>query len=168
MSFGRVVGVCLHYANNSSRNWSCAVAPRGRRKLTSNRSINWPNIFRQPPDQLTNEQVRQYLFHLARERQLAPSSINQAVCALRFLYERVLHREVEALRQALPFTRKPILRPQVYSTRNWKWHGNTFPSNRTSRVQRLSSTAVYPAARRTTSQQSDACSRRPAGYTASS
>jgi len=71
--------------------------------------------FRQPPDQLINEQVRAYLLHLARERRLAPSSINQAVCALRFLYERVLHREVEALRQALPFTRKPILRPQVYS-----------------------------------------------------
>jgi site-specific recombinase XerD len=72
--------------------------------------------FRQPPDQLSNEQVRAYLFHLARERQLAPSSINQAVCALRFLYERVLHRQVEPLHQALPFTRKPILRPQVYST----------------------------------------------------
>jgi hypothetical protein len=33
-----------------------------------------------------------------------------------------------------------------------RWHGNTFPSSSTSRVQRLSSTAVYPAARRTTSQ----------------
>ena len=72
--------------------------------------------FRQPPDQLANEQVRAYLLHLARDRQLAPSSINQAVCALRFLYERVLHREVGALHQALPFTRKPILRPQVYAT----------------------------------------------------
>lgn len=72
--------------------------------------------FRQSPDQLSNAQVRQYLFHLAHERKLAPSSINQAVNACRFLYERVLHREVEALRQALPFTRKPILRPQVYST----------------------------------------------------
>ncbi len=73
-------------------------------------------FFRQPLDQLSNEQVRAYLLHLARARQLAPSSINQAVNACRFLYERVLHREVEALRQALPFTRKPILRPQVYST----------------------------------------------------
>jgi len=71
---------------------------------------------RQSPDQLSNEQVRAWLFHLARERRLAPSSINQAVMACRFLYERVLHREVESLRQALPFTRKPILRPQVYSS----------------------------------------------------
>lgn len=73
-------------------------------------------FYQQPPDQLTNEQVRAYLFHLARERQLAASTLNQAVNAFRFLYERVLHREVEALRQALPFTRKPVLRPQVYST----------------------------------------------------
>lgn len=72
-------------------------------------------FYRQSPDQLSNEQVRAYLLHLARERKLAPSSINQAVMACRFLYERVLHREVAALRQALPFTRKPILRPQVYS-----------------------------------------------------
>ena len=73
-------------------------------------------FFHQSPDQLANQQVRQYLLHLAQERQLAPSSINQAVCALRCLYERVLHREIESLHQALPFTRKPILRPQVYST----------------------------------------------------
>lgn len=72
-------------------------------------------FFDQSPDQLSNEQVRQYLLHLARERQLAASSINQAVNAFRFLYERVLHREVEPLRQALPFTRKPIQRPQVFS-----------------------------------------------------
>ena len=32
------------------------------------------------------------------------------------------------------------------------WHANTVPSNSTARVQRLSSTAVYPAARRTTAQ----------------
>lgn len=72
-------------------------------------------FFGRSPDQLDNEQVRHYLYHLARERQLSPSSINQAVNAFRFLYERVLHRQVEALRQALPFTRKPILRPRVYS-----------------------------------------------------
>ena len=71
-------------------------------------------FFHQSPDQLSNQQVRAYLLHLARERQLAASTINQAVNAFRCLYERVLHREVEALRQALPFTRKPIQRPQVF------------------------------------------------------
>lgn len=72
--------------------------------------------FGQSPDQLTNEQVRQYLFFLRQERKLAPSTINQAVNAFRFLYERVLHRNVEALRESLPHTRKVIVRPQVYDT----------------------------------------------------
>ncbi|MCP5519603.1 MAG: site-specific integrase [Verrucomicrobiales bacterium] len=72
--------------------------------------------FGQAPDRLSEGQVREYLLHLARERQLAASTINQAVCAIRFFYERVLHREVSVLRQALPFTRKPVLRPQVYAT----------------------------------------------------
>ena len=35
--------------------------------------------YRQPPDELSEQQVRDYLFYLARERQLAVSSINQAV-----------------------------------------------------------------------------------------
>ena len=58
-------------------------------------------FFHQSPDQLANQQVRQYLLHLAQERHLAPSSINQAVCALRCLYERVLHREIESLLNAV-------------------------------------------------------------------
>lgn len=72
--------------------------------------------FRQPPDQLSESQVRQYLFYLAQERKLSASSINQAVNAFRFFFERVVHREVTVLRQALPFARKAIRRPQVFST----------------------------------------------------
>ena len=49
----------------------------------------------------------------AKTGQRVPSEVAGNAC--RFLYERVLHRQVEALRQALPFTRKPVLRPQVYS-----------------------------------------------------
>ena len=71
--------------------------------------------YRQSPDQLTDQQVRAYLFYLARERQLSASTINQAVNAFRFLYDRVLHRDVEALRRNLPHPRKAIRRPQVYS-----------------------------------------------------
>ena len=50
-------------------------------------------FFHLSPDLLTNEQVRAYLLHPAQERHLAASTINQAVNAFRFLYERVLHRE---------------------------------------------------------------------------
>ena len=71
--------------------------------------------FRLAPDQLSDEQVRQYLFHLASERKLAASTVNQAVNAFRFFYEHVLRREVEALRRALPHGRKSIRRPEVFS-----------------------------------------------------
>lgn len=71
--------------------------------------------YRLSPDQLSEEQVRQYLVHLASERKLAASTVNQAVNAFRFLYGRVLRRDLEVLRQALPHGRKSIRRPEVFS-----------------------------------------------------
>lgn len=44
------------------------------------------------PEKLDGLQVQQYLLHLARERRLARSSVNQAGCAFRFLYHTVLER----------------------------------------------------------------------------
>lgn len=44
------------------------------------------------PETLEAAQVRNYLLYLARERQLARSSVNQAGCAFRFLYYTVLQR----------------------------------------------------------------------------
>lgn len=72
-------------------------------------------FYRLSPDKLSEEQVRQYLFHLASERQLAASTVNQAVNAFRFLYGRVLRRDLAVLRQALPHGRKSIRRPEVFS-----------------------------------------------------
>ena len=72
-------------------------------------------FFRFSPDELSDQQVRQYLFHLASERKLSASTVNQAVNAFRFFYEHVLQRDVEALRRALPHGRKAIRRPEVFS-----------------------------------------------------
>lgn len=72
-------------------------------------------FFRQSPDKLSELQVREYLVYLAQERQLAASTVNQAVNAFRFLYSRVLHRNLEVLRQALPHGRKSTRRPEVFS-----------------------------------------------------
>ena len=47
---------------------------------------------RRRPEQLDREDVRAYLVHLVGERQLSSSSINQSLCALRFLYVEVLRR----------------------------------------------------------------------------
>lgn len=45
------------------------------------------------PEQLDAQRVQAYLLHLLRDRQLARSSVNQASCAFRFLYRRVLQRD---------------------------------------------------------------------------
>jgi site-specific recombinase XerD len=71
--------------------------------------------YRRPPDTLTEAEVHAYLIHLALERQWAASSINQAVNAFRFFYQHVAHRELAALRQALPFARRSVVRAQVFS-----------------------------------------------------
>ncbi len=45
------------------------------------------------PDQLTDREVQQYLYHLIAERRLASATCRQAVCALRFFYEVTLGRK---------------------------------------------------------------------------
>jgi integrase/recombinase XerD len=71
--------------------------------------------YRRSPDTLTEKEVHAYLIHLAMERKWAASSINQAVNAFRFFYQHVAPRDWAALRQALPFARRSIVRAQVFS-----------------------------------------------------
>jgi len=71
--------------------------------------------YRQPPDQLSDEQLKDYLFYLAQERKLAPASLNQTVYALRSFYQLVLGRAVEQLRRCLPPVKRAVHRPQVFS-----------------------------------------------------
>jgi site-specific recombinase XerD len=53
--------------------------------------------------------------HLLRVRKLAVGSLIIAVSGLRFFYGQVLHRPTQAIEQALPRMKKPLLRPRVYS-----------------------------------------------------
>src|SRR3989442_11447077 len=67
-----------------------------------------------PPDQLTDEQLKDYMFYLAQERELAPASLNLAACGLRSFYQLVLQRSREQLRLSVPWVKKAVRRPQVY------------------------------------------------------
>lgn len=65
--------------------------------------------YRRSPDELSDEEVRAYLLHLLQERQMARSSVNLAVCAVRFLLCEVLDQPQRRLqiplgrcRQRLP------------------------------------------------------------------
>lgn len=48
--------------------------------------------YRKSPDQLSEEELRQYFLHLVQVRGVGPSSLTVSLCAIKFLYERTLHR----------------------------------------------------------------------------
>lgn len=67
------------------------------------------------PDRLSDEQLKDYVFHLAHEKKLAPSSLNQLVSAMRAFYSWVLQRSVDELWRVLPRVHRAVRRPQVFS-----------------------------------------------------
>lgn len=71
--------------------------------------------YHRSPDQVGDEELKAFLFHLANELKLSPSTLNQAVSALRSFYRLVLHRSVDYLEEFVPRVRHAIRRPQVFS-----------------------------------------------------
>jgi site-specific recombinase XerD len=69
--------------------------------------------YRRPPDQLGADQLQAYLLHLITEKKLAYASVNQAACAFRFLFERVLNRP--NARFDIPMAKVPKRLPQILS-----------------------------------------------------
>lgn len=56
------------------------------------------------PQNISNEQIRDYLIYLVEERKLSASGQNQVINALKFYYEKVLNRSIPQL--FLPRPRK--------------------------------------------------------------
>ena len=71
--------------------------------------------YHKSPELATDEEIKDYLFHLAQEKHLAASSVNVAVSGMRCFYDLVLHRECEHLGRVLPRSLKATRRPKVYS-----------------------------------------------------
>ncbi len=69
--------------------------------------------YRRSPEQLTLEEVRQYLLHLERERRLSWSSLNATKCGLRFLYFKTLKWEPALM--DIPPRKTPSQLPEVLS-----------------------------------------------------
>ena len=61
------------------------------------------------PAGYTPEEVSAYLLHLVKERKLSFSTVNQAASAARFLYERVLGRDLAQF--PIPMARAPQVQP---------------------------------------------------------
>ena len=72
-------------------------------------------FFNRSPDTLSDEEVRQYLLHLAQGKKLAASSRNQVTCAFRFFYGHVLGRPVDNIKKVLPWVRREVRRAQVFA-----------------------------------------------------
>jgi integrase/recombinase XerD len=71
--------------------------------------------YHKPPDQFSDEELKNYLFYLAQDRKLSASSLNQAISGLRLFYRTVLRRSVDFLCEVLPRVNKAVRRPQVFS-----------------------------------------------------
>lgn len=67
------------------------------------------------PETLTEQDVRDYVLHLRNDRHQAPSSINIAICALKFFFNNTLHRDYEVF-ELLRVNRSRTL-PTVISER---------------------------------------------------
>lgn len=63
------------------------------------------------PDRLDTQQIQAYLLHLIEERKLAYPTVNQAACAIRFLFARVLGSPSAAFE--IPMAKVPKRLPQV-------------------------------------------------------
>jgi site-specific recombinase XerD len=71
--------------------------------------------YHRPPDRINDEELRAYLLHLLRERKNCAATLCLAVSALRFFYRHVLQRPTDAIDNALPRMKKPVVRPRVFS-----------------------------------------------------
>jgi len=70
--------------------------------------------YAKPPDQISQEELRQYLLHLHNVRRLSASSFTIALCGIKFCFEHTLGREWAVLDLARPPREKKL--PVVLST----------------------------------------------------
>lgn len=72
-------------------------------------------FYKNPPDQLSDEQIRDWLLHLVTVRRLAGSSVNCAVHAVRAFQEWVLGRPRADTVRGVPRSKRATTRAEVYS-----------------------------------------------------
>lgn len=74
---------------------------------------DFARYFRQSPDALGPEHIRQYQAYLFRERKLAANSVNQRVGALRFFFIKTLKKSWSV--DETPYPKRVIRLPRVFS-----------------------------------------------------
>ncbi|HRF73611.1 MAG TPA: site-specific integrase [Accumulibacter sp.] len=75
--------------------------------------VELAKYYHRSPADLCVEEVQAYLLHLIRDKKLAYASVNQASCAFRFLYRRVLGRPEAGF--DIPMAKAPKRLQQILS-----------------------------------------------------
>ena len=90
---------------------------RGRSEATIKHYVrivrDLAKFYHRSPDQLSQEEVQDYLYHLLKDRHYAYSSANLAAHALKFFYHRTLGRH--PYKFLIPVPKRPKTLPKVYS-----------------------------------------------------
>jgi site-specific recombinase XerD len=74
---------------------------------------NFVRFHKRPADQMGVPEARAYVLHLIEDRKLSRASVNQAVCALRFFYRKVLNLPFEL--NDVPYMKRSRTLPSVLS-----------------------------------------------------
>ena len=72
--------------------------------------------FKSPPQDLSDDQIQSFLFHLATERTASWSTLNVAISAFRFFYRITVGRDADEVNLTVPRTRSKRRLPTVLST----------------------------------------------------
>jgi site-specific recombinase XerD len=95
------------------------LAIRGRAERTQEAYTRYvcdlARYYRRSPELISYEEVRDWLYHLIKERKQSASSVNIAVNAVRFLYGVTLGRDTVELMASVPHTKCPTRRAEVYA-----------------------------------------------------
>ncbi len=96
-----------------------ALSIRGYSSTTQNTYVGYvaklAGHYRRAPDQLSVQQIQDYLYYLLNERHYAQSSLGGVVGALRFFYRHVLGWPEDRIGRDLPRSKQPKRLPEVYS-----------------------------------------------------
>jgi site-specific recombinase XerD len=74
--------------------------------------------FKKSPDNIAEEELREYFLYLKNEKQVADSTFSIALCGIKFFYEQTLKKEWHTLQLVRPERKKKL--PVVFSTEEVK------------------------------------------------
>ncbi len=74
--------------------------------------------FKKSPDNIDEEELREYFLYLKNEKQVADSTFSIALCGIKFFYEQTLKKEWHTLQLVRPDRKKKL--PVVFSTEEVK------------------------------------------------